>query len=67
MSFKKQLEEIAKRKSVEAKLYDEQINALNASVIKPEDYANQDDYYQAIENRARQIKALKSKKDDWWT
>ena len=63
MSFKKQLEEIAKRKSVEAKLYDEQINALNASVIKPEDYANQDDYYQAIENRARQIKALKSKKD----
>ena len=69
MNFKKQLEDIAKRKSEEAKLYDEQIDALNASVIKPEDYRgpngqiNQNDYYKAIEERAIQIKDLKSKKD----
>lgn len=69
MNFKKQLEDIAKRKSEEAKLYDEQIDALNSSVIKPEDYRgpngqiNQNDYYKAIEERAVQIKELKAKKD----
>lgn len=60
--FKKQLEDLALKKSTQAKVYDQQIDALNQAPIKREDYDTQEGYSAALIERAAQIDQLKDAK-----
>ena len=61
--FKKKLEDLALKKSTKAKLYSQQIDALNESVIKREDYSSDADYSAALTQRANDIDKLKRAKN----
>lgn len=60
--YKKKLEDLALKKSTQAKVYDQQIEALNMAAIKREDYGNDADYSVALKDRADQIDKLKNAK-----
>lgn len=60
--FKKQLEDLAMKKSTQAKLYDKQIEAINQAPIKREDFQTQEEYSNALIERANQINQLKDAK-----
>lgn len=60
--FKKQLEDLALKKSTQAKVYDQQIEALNQSAIKREDFTSESAYSAALVARAEQINKLKDAK-----
>lgn len=60
--FKKKLEDLALKKSTQAKVYDQQIDALNQAAIKREDFRTEADYSDALIARAEQIDKLKDAK-----
>lgn len=60
--YKKKLEELAIKKSTQAKIYDQQINALNQTAIKREDYKTEAAYSKALIDRKTQIDNLKDAK-----
>lgn len=60
--YKKKLEELAIKKSTQAKIYDQQIDALNQTAIKREDYKTEAAYSKALIDRKTQIDNLKDAK-----
>lgn len=60
--YKKKLEELALKKSTQAKVYDQQIEALNKLAIKRGDFLTDADYSAALIERAEQIDKLKNAK-----
>lgn len=60
--YKKKLEDLALKKSTQAKVYDQQIEALNKLAIKRGDFLTDADYSAALIERAEQIDKLKNAK-----
>lgn len=61
--FKEKLENLALKKSTQAKVYEQQIDALNQAAIKREDYKTDAAYHAALVQRAADIDQLKNAKN----
>ncbi len=63
VQIKTEIEDLVKKKSTEAKLYAEQVSALNSTVIKREDCSSDQDYQAKLHARAETIDDMKRRRD----